>query len=102
MSKTTWFGKRPAKKYRRRGMSLYITVMSTALIVSLLGITGLTLVRIERKQTSTVNDRLDARANARSAVELALRVIANDSGWRYSYTNGDETTPQSLGPNVGS
>jgi hypothetical protein len=71
--------------------------MSTALIVSLLGITGLTLESVERKQTSIMNDRLFARSNARSAVELALLVIANDSDWRNTYTNGQETTPQLLG-----
>ncbi len=80
-------------------MALYIMVMSTALIVSLLGLAGLTIVRIERKQASSMNDRVIARSNARSAVDLALRVIANDSGWRTTYTNGVETTPQSLGPN---
>ena len=80
-------------------MALYIMVMSTALIVSVLGLAGLTIVRIERKQASSMNGRLIARSNARSAVDLALRVTANDSGWRTTYTNGVESTPQSLGPN---
>lgn len=99
MSKATrCLENRQPTRHRRRGMSLYITVLSTTLIVSLLGLTGLTIVRIERKQASIMNDRLIARCNARSGVELALRVIANDSDWRNTYTNGVETTPQSLGP----
>ena len=81
----------------RRGMSLYLTVMSTALTVSLFGLSGLTIVRIERKQTATSTEILDARANAASAVELALRVIANDPNWRTTYTSGVETTPKPLG-----
>ncbi len=86
--------------HARRGMSLYITVMSTALIASLLGLAGLTIVRIERKQTVTNSDILSARTNAASAVELALRVLANDPNWRTNYTSGVETVPQSLGPNA--
>jgi Tfp pilus assembly protein PilX len=87
-------------RHARRGMAIYFTVVSTALIVSLLGLTGLTLVRIERKQMAVSNERTAARMNARSAVDLALRVIANDSNWRTTYTNGVETTPQSLHANA--
>lgn len=89
---------RSFRKLRRRGTALYMAVLSTTLIVSLLGLAGLSIVRIERKQESISSDRLVALANARSAVEIALRVIANDSDWRNTYTNGVETTPQSLGP----
>lgn len=81
----------------RRGTSLYITVLSTALIVSLLGLSGLTVLRIERKQSAVSNDRRTAKMNAASAVQWALRVIANDPNWRTTHSNGIETTPQSLG-----
>jgi len=67
------------------------------MIVCLLGFTGLTIVRIERKQAAAGADRRVARNNATSAVELALRVIANDPNWRTAYSNGVETTPQGLG-----
>jgi hypothetical protein len=100
MSKTNrCLAKRRPTRQHRRGGALYIAVISTALIVSLLGLAGLSIVRIERNQASNMNDRNIARSNARSAVELALRVVANDSNWRNTYTNGVETTPQSLGPN---
>ena len=71
--------------------------MLTALLVSLFGLSGLTLVRIERERASVTIDRVVARRNARSAVELALRVIANDSDWRNTYLNGQETAPQLIG-----
>jgi Tfp pilus assembly protein PilX len=77
-------------------MSLYVTVLATTLIVSLLGLTGLTVVRIERSRASVINDRVVARANARSAVELALRAIADDADWRNTYINGVETAPRTL------
>ena len=93
-------GKPPSQRSRRhhrRGAALYVAVMFTALIVSLLGLSGLTLVRVERERAALCTDRLMAMRNARSAVELALVVISNDSDWRNTYTNGDETTPQLIG-----
>ena len=90
--------KRPLRRHRRRGAALYVAVMFKALIVSLLGLSGLTLVRVERERATMVMDRFVARSNARSAVELALLVISNDSDWRNTYTNGQETTPQLIGP----
>jgi hypothetical protein len=86
-----------SRRSERRGAALYITVLSTALIVSLLGLTGLTIVRIERRQLDSSSDRETARMYANSAVELALRVLADDPDWRTTYTSGVETAPQSLG-----
>lgn len=81
----------------RKGAGLYVMVLSTSLIVSLIGLTGLTIVRIERDRAANAADLLMARTNARTAVELALKVINSNSNWRYTYSNGVETTPQSLG-----
>ncbi len=83
----------------RTGAALYVMVFSTTLIVSLLGLAGIAIVRIERLQAGGCDDMLRARLNARSAVELALRVIANDPNWRTTYSNGVETTTQALGAN---
>lgn len=85
------------RRSQRRGMSLYVTVLTTAFIVSILALTGLNVVRIERRKASNVNDRIAARANARSAVELALCVIAKDSDWRTTFNSGQETTALNLG-----
>jgi hypothetical protein len=60
---------------------------------------ALAIVRIERKQASGLSQRLVAQTHARSAVEYALRNIANDSSWRTTYTNDVATTPVGLGPN---
>lgn len=100
MSKTNrCLAKRRPTRQHRRGGALYIAVISTALIVSLLGLAGISIVRIERKEANSMNGMLIARYNARSSVELALRVIADDPNWRTTYPSGVETTPQSLGPN---
>lgn len=80
----------------RRGASLYLTVFSSALIVSLLGLAGVTANRVERKIVQSTNHRLAARSYSRSAVELALRALADDPQWRDNYVSGVETTPQLL------
>ena len=91
--------KSPHRLRFRNGAALYVLVLTTTLIVSLLGLAGIAIVRIERMQAGGVDDLLRARANARSAVELALRVVANDPNWRTTYASGVETTPQTLGAN---
>ena len=72
--------------------------MAVALLVSVMGLAGLMVVGIERRQAEMGNDLITARANAESAVELALRVIANDPNWRTTYTSGVESTPMQIGP----
>ncbi|MDA1017122.1 MAG: hypothetical protein O3A00_22015 [Planctomycetota bacterium] len=90
----------PQSTHARRGAALYMIVLTVAMIVSVLGLAGLKVARIERKRATSDGDMLHARANARSAVELALRVIANDSNWRTTHTNSVETALQSLGTNA--
>jgi len=87
------------KSHPRRGTALFLAVLSTAFIVALLGLAGLSIVRIERKQIAAGNDRAVATVNARSAIELAMRTISTNSNWRSTYTNGVETSPLSLGSN---
>ena len=82
----------------RRGFALYVAVLSTTLIVSVLGLTALTVVRIERKEASAIKQRLTARSYARSAVELGLAAVSSDSTWRSQYQNNVETVVQPLGP----
>ncbi len=71
--------------------------MSVALIVSLLGLAGLTLVRIERRQAEAATDLLVGRRHARSAVELGLAAINADANWRTNSSQGVETASRSLG-----
>lgn len=84
----------------RRGVALYVSVLATATIVSVLALSAVAVVRLERKQAETINARLAARSNARSAAELALRVLNNNSSWRSTYANNTETTPVALGANA--
>jgi Tfp pilus assembly protein PilX len=81
----------------RRGAALYIAVAGTTMVVSVLALSAMAIVRIERRQATSVNARLLARSHARSAVEVALHRINSNSSWRSSYTNGVETAALSPG-----
>ncbi len=81
----------------RKGSALYLSVISTAMIVTLLGLAGLKITQIERGQMAAGSDQKAARMHANSAVELALRVLAENSDWRSDYRSGTETAPYRLG-----
>jgi hypothetical protein len=72
-------------------------VTGTTMIVSVLALSAMAVVRIERQQATSMNARQIARSHARSGVELALQRINTDPSWRSNYTNGVETTVLSLG-----
>jgi Tfp pilus assembly protein PilX len=87
-----------ARRQRTRcGAAMFVAVTATAMIVSVLALAALTVVRIERRQATSINNRLIARTHARSAVELALQKIGNNSTWRTDHANGVETTRLLLG-----
>jgi hypothetical protein len=81
----------------RRGAALYVAVTGTTMIVSVLGLSAMAIVRIERQQATLMNARQIARSHCRSGVELALLRINTDPSWRSNFTSGVETTAQSLG-----
>ena len=72
----------------RRGAALYAIVMSTSLIVSLLGLAALNLMRIERRSALRGQDATAARRYAQAAVEIGMLRILNDPNWRSTYTSG--------------
>jgi hypothetical protein len=86
-----------AGRNSRSGMAIYMNVMFTATIVSAMALAAIAVVRIERRQSSTIADRMRARSNARSAIELALHGMNIGSTWRQSYTSGAESSPCALG-----
>jgi hypothetical protein len=86
----------------RRGAALYIVVLACALVVGAIGLGTLQVVRIERRETSLAHDVAQARAHARSAVELGLRRMELLGTWRLLYANGVATSPEMLGTGDGS
>lgn len=81
----------------RRGAALYVAVMATALMVTLLGLAGLVKVQIQRREATELADRIAAREAANGAAGLALINIAADNNWRTNYASGVESTPLAIG-----
>ncbi|HVJ87911.1 MAG TPA: hypothetical protein VM452_19770 [Caulifigura sp.] len=75
----------------RRGAAIYTAVVFNALIVGLLGLSALSIVRIERRQSLASSDQVIARENAASAVAVALARIKNDAAWRTTFTHNTES-----------
>ncbi|MCG8433607.1 MAG: hypothetical protein MJA83_06225 [Gammaproteobacteria bacterium] len=74
---------------KRKG-SIYVAVLSTATLVSMIGFTAIHVARLELKAGTAEQERAYARLLAQSGVELALARIDLDSSWRNNYNHGAE------------
>ncbi len=82
------------RETKRRG-STYIIVVGTALIVSVLSLSALTIQRIQRRSFTATADIEQARLFAQGAIRIGMLRIENDPDWRYNFTNGAwETTEE--------
>lgn len=84
------------KQYRRRG-SMYVAVLGCAMIVAVIGLSALTMTRIERSFADGTADFAQARLYAQSAVEMGLLRIKNNPDWRTTYPSGVWETSQPIG-----
>ena len=80
----------------RRG-SVYLAVLGTALIVSLLAFSALALQRVQNRMLSASADVRQAQLNAEAAIELGLLAIKNDPNWRTTNSNGTWFSSRSTG-----
>jgi Carbohydrate binding domain len=89
-SRNRRFHSRPRALGRQlaRGGSIYIAVLGTSLIVSLLALSALALQRLQNKSLLATADIRQAQLNAESAVELGLLAMKQDPNWRTTYTSG--------------
>jgi cytoskeletal protein CcmA (bactofilin family) len=82
--------------YRGRG-SVYLYVLASSLLVTLLGLGALAAVRLEMRSTRLARDSAEARAYAVSAVELGLLQIKQNANWRTAWPNGTWLDSRPLG-----
>ena len=75
----------------RRG-SVYVLVLSVAVLVLIIGVSALTAARIQTRVVSRGADARRAEVLALSAVEQAVTVVSTDPAWRTVYTH-DVPTP---------
>jgi hypothetical protein len=87
---------RSTYRQRRRGTA-YLIVLGAAVIVTLLGLSALTGVRIQRRSTLALADVTEARLYARSAIELGLLTINSAPTWRTAQPHGRWITGRTLG-----
>ncbi len=85
------------KKIDVRQGSIYVAVLGTAVIVSLIGLTSIHLSRLELRSATAQNERAYARQLAQSGVELAMAAIDLDPNWRTNYTHGIENVRSPAG-----
>lgn len=63
-------------------------VLGTAMIVTVIGLSALMALRVERRSTEGIADFAQARLHAQSAVEMGFHRIASDPDWRTTYPSG--------------
>jgi hypothetical protein len=77
------------RKLPRRTGGIYIAVLSTALVVSLLSISALVGQRLQNRMVIAAADIRQAQHNAHTAIDVALLAIKQDANWRTTYPHGN-------------
>src|SRR5262245_50039417 len=88
------FSTRP---HHRREGAIYLAVLSTALIVTLLAISALSLQRLQNRAQTTAADIRQAQLNAETAIQLGLLDMKQTSNWRSVRSNGAWFTARGTG-----
>ncbi len=84
------------RNHQCRG-SVYLYVLASSLLVTILGLGSLAAVRIQMRSTRLVRDSAEARACAVSAIELGLLQIKQNPNWRTTWPNGTWLDNKELG-----
>jgi len=84
-------------KSSRRRASAYITVLGTAVAITVIGLSGIMASRVRLRWSKNADDFATARIYARSAVEMGFLRIKSNSSWRTFYGSGIWETNQTIG-----
>ncbi len=82
---------------RRDRGSIYLHVLASSLLISVLGLGAMHAVRIQMRSCRLVRDSAEARSCATSAIELGMLHIRTDSAWRTTWPSGTWMEDQPLG-----
>ena len=77
--------------------SIYLHVLASSLLITILGLGALAAVRIQMRSARLVRDAAEARACAVSAIELGLLQIKQNPNWRTERPNGTWFDNKELG-----
>jgi cytoskeletal protein CcmA (bactofilin family) len=81
---------------RRRG-SVYVAVLGGALLLTVIGVSTLTVLRLGGRSARASSDFADARLHARSALEMGLLRIDTDANWRTNNPDGEWIAKSAVG-----
>jgi hypothetical protein len=76
---------------------MYAMTLGAALLVTVTGLSAVTVARINLRNTTRSNDWAEAEFLALSGVEHALELINQDSNWRNTYQSGQATSKVTFG-----
>lgn len=77
--------------------SVYLHVLASSVLVTIIGLAALAGVRIQTRGARRARDYAEARSSAVSAVELGLWFVAQDPNWRSTWANGAWLSDKTLG-----
>jgi len=81
---------------RNRG-SIYLFVLASSLIITVIGMGSLFAVRVQSRSAQTAEAATHVRLCAQSGLELGLLMVAQDPNWRTTQANGAWLSGTSLG-----
>lgn len=76
---------------------MYMMVLGCTLAVSVVGLSSLALLRVQRRWAAETADFAQARLHARSAIEMGLYHIQANANWRSAFPSGLWETNRSVG-----
>lgn len=86
----------PAHRPRRPG-SVYVFILGIAVLLTVIGLSVVSLARLNTRLGAQADDVAQAEVLAESAAEYGLFTLAENTNWRTAYSSGVETAPVSLG-----
>ena len=86
------FSERP----RRRG-GMYIAVLMTALVVSIIGLSALTMTRVQLRNADADANLAEAQCCAQSAIESGVLALTKQPQWRTTNTHNSWSAATPLG-----
>lgn len=84
-------------RHNRRRASIYVAVLGYAAIVTVIGLSALLAIRVQRRSAEGESDLAEARLYARSAIELGMWLVNNDPNWRSTQSIGAWATDEAIG-----
>ncbi len=87
---------RPSERRRYAG-TIYLHVLSSSLLVMVLGLGALAAVRVQMRSARLARDYAEARTCAVAGVELGLLYVKQDADWRTTRSNGTWIQDVALG-----